>query len=172
MLFHSATYSVEKLVAFPSNETAAVTVQCFFAINAPAQGCLVVFSNFSFTFNETIIRFNNATKAEKAVAIPNTLQSNISYILFDVAAYDYYMNQAVNLSNPAVVLYQAVNLSNPAVVLYDQVTPTINPSMSTSPSQSKEAVSSTPTCTLHILHCATMSLHKLHCCLCVWLLIV
>ena len=172
MLLHSGTYSVQKLVVFPSNETAAVTVQCFFAVNAPAQGCLVVFSNLSFTFNETIIRSNNATKAEKAVAIPNMLHSNISYVLFDVAAYDYYMNQTVDLSNPAVMLYQVVNLSIPAIVLYDQVTLTINPSMSTTPSQNKEAVGSTPACMLHILQCATMSTYKLHCCFCVRLLIV
>ena len=140
MLLHSATYSLQKLETISLNETAAVTVQCFFAVNAPAQGCLVVFSNLSFTFNETIIRFNNTTKAEKDVAIPNTLVSNVSYVLFHVEAYDYYMNQAVNLSNPAVVLY-------------DQLTLAINPSMSTSLSQSTEAISSTPTCTLHILHC-------------------
>ena len=144
----AGTYSVQKLVTVPSNETTAVTVQCFFAVNAPAQGCLVVFSNLSFTFNETIIRFNNATKAEKDVAIPNTLLSNVSYVLFYVAAYDYYINQAVDVSNPAVVLY-------------DQVTLIINPSMSTSPSQSIEAVSSTPTCMLHIFHCVILSMCKM-----------
>ena len=157
MLLHSATYSVQKLVAVPSREPAAVTVQCFFAVNAPAQGCLVVFSNLSFTFNETIIHFNSTTKAEKNVTISNTLFDNISYVLFHVAAYDYYMNQAVNLSDPAVVLY-------------DQVTLIINPSMTTTPSQSTKAVSSTLTCTLHILHSTTRSIY--HCCLCVLVLFV
>ena len=127
-----ATYSVQKLVTIPSSEMAAVSVQCFFAVNAPAQGCLVVFNNIMFTFNETIVRFDNAPKVEKAVTIPNTLPSNMPYILFDVAAYDYYINQTVNLSNPAVVLFEQVLLS-------------INPAVSTTSLQGTEAISLTPT---------------------------
>ena len=134
-----ATYSVQNLVAFPSNKTAVVTVQCFFAVNAPAHGCLVVFWNLPFTVLDTIYRSKNTTKAEKDVAIPKTLLSNVSYVLLDVEAYDYYINQTIRLSNPAVALY-------------DQVTLTISPSMSTTPSQSTEAVSSTPTCMLYIVH--------------------
>ena len=133
-----ATYSVQKLVTFSSSETNVVTaVQCVFAVNAPARGCFVVFSNISFTFNETIIRFDSSLKVEKAVTIPNTLPSNIPHISFNVAAYDYYLNQAVNLSNPAVVLY-------------DEILLTITPSMSPTSLQSTEAISSAPSCMLDV----------------------
>ena len=128
-----ATYSVQKLVTTPSNETTAAAVQCFFAVNAPAHGCFLIFSNTSFTFNQTIIRSDNALKAKKDVTISDTLPSNISYMLFDVAAYDYYINQTVNLSKPAVVLLQEVLLS-------------INPALSTTSLKITEAISMTSTC--------------------------
>ena len=139
------TYCVQKLVTIPSNEMAAVNVQCFFAVNAPAQGCLVIFGSISLTFNETIVRFDNAPKVEKAVTIPNTLPSNMPYILFNVAAYDYYINQEVNFSKPAAV-NQAVNFSKPAALQFEEFLLSFNPAVSTTSSQRTQAISFTPTC--------------------------
>ena len=92
-----------------------VAVRIVFALNAPAEGCVVVFRGLSFAFTYTITRSANTLTTEKSFHIPSTSVSNVSCVPLNVTAYDYYRNQRVNLS------------AEPAVVLLEEELPLINP---------------------------------------------
>ena len=104
-----ATYSVQELRLQLSKEIATVEIECTFAVNSPAEGCLVLFSDSSFEFTTTIGRHDNTQIASKLVHMFELLPCSITDLILDVTAYDYYYtNQTVNFSKPAVLSPQKV----------------------------------------------------------------
>ena len=90
--------------------TTEICIECIFAINAPAQGCLVLFSNFSsIVFNISIFRTTPTSNASSCTPVPDSL-SRQTVQVFLVSVYDLEGDADVNLSEPAIVLPQPLQI--------------------------------------------------------------
>ena len=130
-LLSLATYSTQG-VAIPNLPvTTQICVECVFAINAPAQGCFVLFSNSpSLTFNITILRNSSTSNAPSCIPIPDSLLGQTTQE-FLVSVYDYESDAELNLSEPAIILSQLLQVE-PVIDIPTVSSSSSNPEPSTS----------------------------------------
>lgn len=131
-----ATYSVQDAVATDLQVTTKICIECVFAVNAPAQGCFVLFSSSSsVVFNDTIARASDQSTAYSCTPVPDSLpRQTVQEIR--VTVYDYDGDAGLDLSEPALVL--------PELLLVEPVTeePTVE-SASSVPEPSASPVGKT-----------------------------
>ena len=110
--FSAATYSVQDIIFVNLPVVTEICMECVFANNAPSQGCLVLFSSFSsITFNVTIVRTTDASKAFSCTPVPTSLLRH-TVQEFIVTVYDYDSDDSLNLSEPAIILPQPLQVES------------------------------------------------------------